>query len=64
MTASGLGLVLLPVQAECVLVAVAWVAVGESQGTADARSPPRWLMGRQARQTSEGCKKLRQRGYL
>lgn len=27
---------------------MAWEAVGESQGTADARSPPRWLMGVQA----------------
>lgn len=65
MTAPALVLALLPVQAEqCVFVAVAWEAVGESQGTADARSPPRWLTGGQARQTSTGCKKLRQKGYL
>lgn len=48
MTAPALLLALLPEQAECVLVAVAWEAVGESQGTADARSPPRWLTGEQA----------------
>ncbi len=64
MTAPALVLALLPVQAECVFVSVAWEAVGESQGTADARSPPRWLTGGQARQTSTGCKKLRQKGYL
>jgi len=49
---------LLSVQDEC--MAVAWEAVGESQGTAGARSPP----DGQARQTSTGCKKLRQIGDL
>lgn len=57
MTALALVLALLPVQAECVFVAAAWEAAGESQGTADARPPPRWLTGGQAMQTSTGRKK-------
>lgn len=40
-----LSLALVPVRAECVLVAMAWEVAGESQAAADARSPPRWLTG-------------------
>lgn len=38
-----IALTLLPMQSECVFVAMAWEVAGESQGTADARSSPRWL---------------------
>jgi len=55
----------LALQVECVFVAMAWESGGESQGTVDAKSPPRWLTGWAGK--ADKCKiqkKLRQRGDL
>lgn len=57
MTALAPVLALLPLQAE--RVCGSGVGGCREQGTAGTRSPPRWLMGGQARQTSAGCKKTK-----